>query len=181
MPPIYPTASLPDVTWISSIASSVADNPKTSLVLCLVLVGTMAYRISPPLSPHTQLKQLNRNIDDVWALINTSDGDIDRDCRHWRCKAYDWLELIQIDACELEICLLQTEKDNTASWSEYFLSLKRVYFGARAVCKEVEAIRTDVKIEHLNSQLQYLRMKKHIVGPKFIREQSESLTPYVAL
>ncbi|SJL09574.1 uncharacterized protein ARMOST_12954 [Armillaria ostoyae] len=114
--------------------------------------------MSPPLSPRAQLKQLNRNIDDMSVLIDASDGDIDRDDCYWRCRVYDWLKLVQIDACELEICLLQIGKDGSASWSEYFLSLKRVYFSARAVCKEIDTIRTDIKIEHLKSELQHLRM-----------------------
>lgn len=116
--------------------------------------------MSPPLSPRAQLKQLDRNIDDMSVLINASNGDID----HWRCGVYDWLKLydscpcvelrsnfqhifrVQMDACELEICLLQTGKDGSVSWSEYILSLKKVYFSARAVCKEIDTIRTDIKV-----------------------------------
>ncbi|KAK0235843.1 hypothetical protein EDD85DRAFT_617501 [Armillaria nabsnona] len=154
MPPTDLKASLSDATWIPSVASSISDNPKTffSLGLAFVLCTT-AYRMSPPLSPRAQLRQLNRNIDDMSVLIDASNGDID----HWRCRVYDWLQLVQMDACELEICLLQTGKDGSASWSEYFLCLKKVYFSARAVCKEINTIRTDIKIEHLKSELQRIQ------------------------
>ncbi|KAK0223155.1 hypothetical protein IW262DRAFT_803117 [Armillaria fumosa] len=158
MPPIDLRASLPDATWIPSVASSVSNNPRTFLSLCLVFIlCTAAYRMSPPLSPRAQLARLNHDIDDISALIDASNDDIGRDDYYWRCRVYDWLKLVQIDAYELEICLLQTGKDGSVSWSEYFLSLKNVYFGARAVCKEIDTIRTDVQIEHLKSELQHLR------------------------
>ncbi|PBL03683.1 hypothetical protein ARMGADRAFT_27957 [Armillaria gallica] len=154
MPPTNLKASLSDATWIPSVASSASEGPRTFLSLCLVFIlCTAAYRMSPPLSPRAQLKRLNRNIDDMSVLIDASNGDID----HWRCRVYDWLKLVKIDACELEICLLQTGKDGSASWSEYFLSLKSVYFSARAVCKEIDTIRTDIKIEHLKSELQRIQ------------------------
>ncbi|KAK0485151.1 hypothetical protein IW261DRAFT_883365 [Armillaria novae-zelandiae] len=148
MPPIDLKASLPDATQILSVASSASNSPRTFLSLCLVFIlCTTAYRMSPPLSPRAQLTRLNRDIDDMLVLLDASDHDIDRDDCCWRWGVHDWLKLVQIDAYELEICLLQTGKDSSASWSEYFLSLKNVYFGARAACKEVDTIRTDVQVE----------------------------------
>ncbi|KAK0193718.1 hypothetical protein F5146DRAFT_1134508 [Armillaria mellea] len=139
-------------TWISSVMSSAADNPEILLLSCLLFICTVAYKISPPLSPHTQLEQLNRNIDDVWALFNeySESGDVD----DRRRATYIRLKQIQIDACVFEICLLQA-KQTDASWSQYFSSTRKVYFDARAFCKKIDAIRIDVKIANINSKKQH--------------------------
>ncbi|KAK0450120.1 hypothetical protein EV421DRAFT_1305516 [Armillaria borealis] len=149
MPPIDLTGSFSDATWISSAVSSVADNPGIFLFSCLLFIGTVAYKISPPLSPRTQLEQLNHDIDDIWTLFNEYEsGDNDR-----RRATYVRLKQIQIDACVFEICLLQAKKAD-ASWSQYFSSTKKVYLEARAFCKEIDAIRIDVNIVNMKSKQQ---------------------------
>ncbi|SJL00095.1 uncharacterized protein ARMOST_03407 [Armillaria ostoyae] len=148
MPPIDLKGSLPDATWISSAVSSVSDNPGILLLSCLLFTCTVAYKISPPFSPRTQLERLNRDIDDIWALFNEYEsGDNDR-----RRATYIRLKQIQIDACVFEICLLQAKKAD-ASWSQYFSSTKKVYFDACAFCKEINAIRIEVKVNYRSISL----------------------------
>ncbi|KAK0223146.1 hypothetical protein IW262DRAFT_1364932 [Armillaria fumosa] len=154
MPPIDLNGSLSDATRISSVASSVTDNPGILLLLsCLLFLCTVAYKISPPLSPRTQLARLNRDIEDIWALFNASGDDADPDRRSYRCATYIRLKQIQIEACIFGICLLQAEKDDV-SWSEHLCSSKKVYFDARALCKEIESIRIDVKIVNMKTEQQ---------------------------
>lgn len=73
--------------------SSVADNPEIFLLSCLLFICTVAYKISPPLSPHGQLKRLNRDIDDVWALFDeyneSGDNNDRRRATYIRLKQYD--------------------------------------------------------------------------------------------
>ncbi|PBL03720.1 hypothetical protein ARMGADRAFT_1004434 [Armillaria gallica] len=149
MPPIDLEGSFSDATWISSAVSSVADNPGIALFSCLVFICTLAYKISPPLSPRTQLEQLNHDIEDIWVLFNEYEsGNNDR-----HRATYIRLKQIQIEACVFEICLLQAKKTD-ASWSEYFRSTTKVYFDARAFCKEINAIRVDVKIVNMETKQQ---------------------------
>ncbi len=90
-------SSISTATWISSLASSITDNPEISTLSCLLIfVCAIAYQISPTLSPRTQLELLKHNIDSISVLFNTSREDMDfeegyeihtrlnrYDCRHW--------------------------------------------------------------------------------------------------
>ncbi|PBL04069.1 hypothetical protein ARMGADRAFT_1004725 [Armillaria gallica] len=136
-------SSISTATWISSLASSITDNPEIATLSCLLIfVCAIAYQISPPLSPRTQLELMKHNIDSISDLFNTSRDDMDFEHRY---EIHTRLNRIQIDACESEIHLLNTEKDGI-SWREYFRSLKRVYFDTRAYCKDIDAVRIKVMI-----------------------------------
>ncbi|PBK75580.1 hypothetical protein ARMSODRAFT_949856 [Armillaria solidipes] len=148
MPPIDLKGSFSGATWVSSVASSVSDNPGI-LLSCLVFICTVAYKTSPPLSPRTELERLNHDIDDIWVQYESGD-DVDPDRRR---ATYIRLKQIQIEACVFEICLLQAKKADT-SWSRYFSSTTKVYFDARAFCKEINAIRIEVKIVNMKSKQQ---------------------------
>ncbi|KAK0235834.1 hypothetical protein EDD85DRAFT_617158 [Armillaria nabsnona] len=166
MPPIDLNGPFSDAT---SVVSFITDNPGIALFSCLVFVCTLAYRISPPLSPRTQLERLNHDIDGIWVLFNASSDDADPDRRRCRCTTYVRLKQIQIEACVFGICLLQAKKDG-ASWSEYFCSAKKVYFDARALCKEIEAIRIDVKIANMETEQQrFCNEKQNYKGSDEIR------------
>ncbi|KAK0469861.1 uncharacterized protein EV420DRAFT_72416 [Desarmillaria tabescens] len=160
MPPVDLKGSFSKITWISSVACSVADNPGIFLFLCLAFISIVAYRMSPPLSPRTQLEQLNHDVDDIWDLFNASGDDVGPDRRRYRRATYNRLKQIQMGACTFEICLLQVAKDD-ASWREYFRSAKKVYFNARASCKEIDAIRINVKIANMKIKQQHFCDEKH--------------------
>ncbi len=81
--PVDLQSSISTATWISSLTSSITDNPKISTLSCLLIfVCAIAYQISPPLSPRTQLELLKRNIDSITVLFNTSSDDMDFDHRY---------------------------------------------------------------------------------------------------
>ncbi|KAK0500551.1 hypothetical protein EDD18DRAFT_1150514 [Armillaria luteobubalina] len=153
MPPIDLKGAFSNTTWISSAASSVTDNPEIFAFSCILFVCTVAYKMSPPLSPRAQLERLNRDIEGIWALFNASGDDADPDRRSYRCATYVRLKQIQIEACVFGICLLQAQKDDV-SWSEYLCSSKKVYFDARVLRKEIEGIRIDVKIANMKTEQQ---------------------------
>ncbi|PBL04049.1 hypothetical protein ARMGADRAFT_1070535 [Armillaria gallica] len=138
--PVDLQSSISTATWIFSLASSITDNPEISVLSCLIFICTIAYKISPPLSPRAQLELLKHNIDEIIVLFDASSDDMDFE---HRCETRTHLKQIQIDACGSEIRLLNTEKDDI-SWREYLRSSKKVYFDARAYCQEIDAIRIAV-------------------------------------
>ncbi|PBL04053.1 hypothetical protein ARMGADRAFT_1158006 [Armillaria gallica] len=154
--PVDLQSSISTATWISSLASSITNNPEISGLSCLIFVCTIAYKISPPLSPRTQLELLKRNIDSITVLFNTSSDDMDFEHRY---EIHTCLNRIQTDACESEICLLNTEKDDI-SWRKYLHSLKKVYFDARAYCKEIDTIRIKVMIANMAAKQQRFSHKQ---------------------
>ncbi|SJK99763.1 uncharacterized protein ARMOST_03074 [Armillaria ostoyae] len=140
-------SSISNATGISSLASSLTDI--TAIVVVSSLVASMiAYRMSPLLSPRAQLEQLNRNIDEIFALLDASSGHMDADHRD---QASIRLKQIQIDACVAELRLLNAQKDDVP-WREHFRSSKNVYFDARACCKEINAIRLGIMIANTTAK-----------------------------
>lgn len=140
-------SSISSATGISSLASSLTDITAIVVVSSLV-ISMIAYKISPLLSPRTQLEQLNRNIDDVLALLDTSSGHLDADHLD---RASTHLKQIQIDACVAELRLLNAQKYGV-SWREYFRSSKSVYFDVRACCKEIDGIRLGILIANATAK-----------------------------
>ncbi len=121
--PVDLQSSMSTATCISSLASSIMDNPEISVLSCLIFICTIAYKISPPLSPRAQLELLKRNIDEIIVLFDASSDDMDFEhrcetrahlkrynCRHWLKVSFSHNSRIQIDACESEIRLLNTKK-----------------------------------------------------------------------
>ncbi len=52
---------------------------------------------------------------------------------------------MQIETCELEICLLYAAV-NRSSWLEYLRSLKEVYMRARTYCKRIKAMKPFIAV-----------------------------------
>ncbi|KAK0480362.1 hypothetical protein IW261DRAFT_1623789 [Armillaria novae-zelandiae] len=139
-------STISSATGISSLASSLTDI--TAIIVVSSFVTSMiAYKLSPLLSPRAQLVQLNRNIDDLLTLLDTSSG---MDADH-RDQVSTHLKQIQIDACVAELRLLNAQRDDV-SWREYIRSSKSVYFDARACCKEIDAIRLNIMIANTTAK-----------------------------
>ncbi|KAK0218365.1 hypothetical protein EDD85DRAFT_867366 [Armillaria nabsnona] len=139
-------SSKSDITWISSLASCIADNPvMIGALASLVVLGTIAYRFSPPLSPRTQLAQLKNLLDEVIDPDDKSGCGLPVYDPHY---THDSLKRIQINTCQLERRLLSVSVEKV-SWGEYLCSLKEVYVQARACCNQIRAMKPFIEVSHL--------------------------------